>query len=246
MSKTIKYILCLAGVLIFAAIVILTRPRQRTLTSTNPEYVAIENTLRTYLEIDAEAQYTIDDSRLVEVLANDRRGGLVGGDELNARYLKSVRWFKGNPRLRGDQIGYLDVKQALYAFRRQAKQIYDEAVAQGRLTAPSVEQIMASYDPGDLGRPTEIDLTYVASMDLNSLPEFKAMLNEAGYDGVMLPHPRPEQIVPESFVIQSIKTQGDLAYVRGDFSYATVDLIFAKMHGSWFLIGERVIRRHAG
>ena len=63
---------------------------------------------------------------------------------------------------------------------------------------------------------------------------------------MMLPPPRPEEIVPESFVIYSITKYNDVAHVIGDFPYAKVDLIFARIQGNWYLIGKRTLQDHGG
>jgi hypothetical protein len=253
MSHTKKLPYLLAAGLVVGAIFISACSQKPTPTSAVPDDIAIEKTLRTYLEIEAEALYTLDDSRLVDVLANDPRGGLVGGEELNKRYLQAVQWYKGNPNLKGDEIGCLEARQAFYAFRRQAKQIYDDAVAQGRLTAPDQEDLekrLASYKKEisiSEDQPTpEIYLADIATGQLETLPEYKALLAATGYDGFQLPHPLPDQIVPQAFVIESITVDRDLAHVVGDFSHAKVELTFAKIDGRWYLIGQRTIQNHAG
>lgn len=228
----------MAVVLIIVAIIIIINRPGKNLASSDPDYVAIENTLRSYLGIEAEANFTLDDSRLVEVLANDPRGGLFGDDRMNERLLKSVQWFKKNPDLIVDQIGLLDVRQAFYAFRRQAKQMYDDAIAQGKLTAPDMDQIIASVDPHEYVGTPEVDLTANATWLLETLPEYKAMLQAAGYDGVSLPGPRPEKIIPPSFTIESISIDNDLAHAYGIYMGEKADFIFIEQDGNWFLIGE--------
>jgi hypothetical protein len=236
-----KLFFILAAVLVIGALIIVMRPHEKVLASNEADYIAIENTLNQYLEIEAEANFSLDDSRLVEVLANDSRGGLFGDERMNERFLKSVQWLKNNPDLQVDQIGLLDVRQAFYAFRRQAKQMYDDAIADGRLTAPNRDQIIASVDPHEYDVNTlEVDLTYSASMLLHSLPEYKAMLQAAGYDSISLPYPRPEKIIPPTFTIESIRIDNDLAHVYGTYIGSEADFIFMKRDGNWFLIGEHV------
>jgi hypothetical protein len=240
MRNTSKFFFILVLGLVIGILIIFTRTHVKVLALNDPDYVAIENTLNSYLEIEAEAKYSLDDSYLVEVLANDPRGGLFGDDHINERLLKSVQWFRDNPDLKVDQIGLLDVRQAYYAFRRQAKQMYDDAIAQGKLTAPDMDQLIASLDRHEYIGTPEIDLTNTATLLLETLPEYKAMLQAAGYDGVSLPYPRPEKLIPASFIIESISVDNDLAHVYGIYNGQEADFIFMKTDGNWFLIGEHI------
>jgi hypothetical protein len=254
--RNIKKVFVLSVVLlsIGAAIIAVSYHPERALALApgDSDYIAIENTLRTYLEIKAEAEYTLDDSRLPEVIANDRRGGLVGGEDINKYYLQSVQWYKGNADLKGDQIGYLDVWQAVFAFRRECKRMYDEAMAQGRITVLTREEIFAlEYNPENappgLSKEeilAQIDPTAYATNEWISSPEAEALLAQTGFNYISLPPPQSEQIVPDFYRIDSITVEKDVAHVIGDFSYAKVELTFVKIDDRWYLVGERELQAH--
>ncbi|RPI23855.1 MAG: hypothetical protein EHM70_22000 [Chloroflexota bacterium] len=113
------------------------------LTPNDTDWMAIETTLRTYAEIKEEALYSLDDSRLVQVLANDPRGGLV-----DPMFLKPVQWMTGNTDLKLKEVGFLHVEQARYAFDREVKELYpeirelqEETGWLGRLPAPRPEKV---------------------------------------------------------------------------------------------------------
>jgi hypothetical protein len=193
------------------------------LTPDNPEYIAIENTLRKYLEINAEARYTLDDSRLSEVLANDSRGSYSTHDG-NSALAKAVRWYTGNPLVMENHIGMLDFWHAYYAYNRQVKQLYNAAVAK---EGQSSSQVAAPISP-------------------ESLPEVRQLMEETGFQGASLPPARPQVIVPENFVIESVKVFLGEAYVVGDYPYARVGLTFVKRSGQWYLVGSKILQWHGG
>ena len=212
MSKIMRHFLLLAALLIIGAVIITINNLGKRLTPGDPDYVAIENTLRLYLEIDAEARYTLDDSRLSEVLANDFRGGIVGDEELGGHYLKAVQWYKDNPFITRFGFGLLDFWHAFYAYNRAVDQIYDASISRGLMPTP-----------------------------LSGLPEVRELMEATGFQTVSIQRPLPETIVPQAFEIQSITLYNDLAHVVVDM-YAKVDLTFAKIHGRWYIIGSRTIQ----
>lgn len=241
MSNIKKLSFLLATFLVIVAIIIIINRPKKSLASSDLDYVAIENTLRLYLKFKAEARYTLDDGRMPEVLANDPRGSPA--DESDA---KLVRFITNNPDLSADDIGLLDVEQALWAYRRLIKQKYDDASARGLLVPPTPEVIDpfdVSYGPLEM-RSTP-DPIIVGQSELEALPEIMD-LEKASGRGATLPRPQPDVIMPEQFVIQSITVDNDLAHVIGDYSYAEVDLTFVKLSGQWYLVGSKIIQWHGG
>jgi hypothetical protein len=190
--------------------------RPRPLATDDPIYLAIADTLRRYQALEAEAVYTLDDSRLSEVLANDRRGGLAGGADLNAYYLRAVRWHTGQPDLRGDEFGLLDFRRAYYAYLREVRRIYSEALATGEISAETA--------------PFQ-------------LPAVEALMRATGMQVASLPPPKPEVIEPaDDYLIYSIAVKSDLAYMRVEFPCAQSELIFAELEGHWYYIGGRRLK----
>jgi hypothetical protein len=131
--KNLKIVLAITTVLVVAAFLIfeLSQPARairaaRAIPAGSPDFAAIQATLRLYMEIMAEAESTLDGSRLAEVLANDPRGGLV-----DPKYLQLVQYMTGRPELKLEEIGYLDVHQAQVAFQHRVKALYDQAIASG-------------------------------------------------------------------------------------------------------------------
>lgn len=203
----------------------------------DPDSVAIQNNLSRYLELKAEIHYTLDDSRLSEVMANDSRGGLTGGEIENRFYLKAVQWHRGDPNIKSDEFGLLDFWQARYAFAREVKRIYDNsAITRGLVPTPT------SNPDVSIPRRTP-DPYYFAIGQLRDLPEIKALEKASGL-GVTLPRPLPDKVVPDKFIFQSISIDKDIAHVIGDFSYAKDELIFAKIQGRWYLINIIELQSH--
>ena len=198
-----------------------------------------------YLEIDAEVQYTLDDSRLSEVLANGPRGSYMSTEGATKHFVKLVQWYTGNPNIKEDEIRMLDFWNARYAYIRAVKQIYDNAVAKGMLPTPTPAPMEDPFDI-DAMRVAENAPSMAPQTSPESLPEIQALMKETGAQYATLPPPRPEKIVPEQFVITSITIDEDLAHMVGDYQWATVDLTFAKIDGRWYLIGSIIIQWHGG
>jgi hypothetical protein len=240
------YLLLAALLVLITIIIIMNRPG-KSLASDNPDYIAIENTLRSYLEIDAKARYSLDDSRLSEVLANDPRGSYSGAEGENAYLVKAVRWYTGNPNIKDDNIGMLDFWHAYYAYNREVKQIYDNVQAMGRLPTPTSSP---TEDPFDIDVLLASESTPSSILpdktSPESLPEIQELMKETGFQSASLPQPQPDVIMPEQFIIQSITIDNDLANVIGDYSYAEVDLTFVKLSGQWYLVGSKIIQWHGG
>jgi hypothetical protein len=195
----------------------------RSLESNDPRYIAIENTLQEYLNIDAEARYTLDDSRLSEVLANDLLGSYDPGAG-RSHLAQAVRWNTGNPNVSDNHIGMLDFWQAYYAYQRQVKQIYDDAVAQGKIDPYSND----------------------GTVSLESLPEIRQLMEQTGFQTAQLPPAQPANSVPISFAIRTIKVFWDEAYVVGDYPYARVGMTFVKHAGQWYLVGMSTLQQYGG
>jgi hypothetical protein len=147
MSNYKRLVFIFSTILIIVPIAILLNQPGKSLAEDNPDYIAIKNTLQLYLEIDAKARYTLDDSRLSEVLNNDPRGSYSGGLGENRYLVKAVRWYTGNPDIQEDYIGMLDFWHAFYEFNRQATLIYEKAQAMGSLPTPTP---VPTEDPADL------------------------------------------------------------------------------------------------
>jgi len=247
MSNIKRLFLLLAALLVIGAMIIIINRPGKSLASDDSDYIAIENTLRLYLEIDAEARYTLDDSRLSEVLANDPRGSYMAEDGADKYFLMAVQWYTGNSNIKEGEIGMLDFWHAYYAYNRTVKQIYDNLVAMDMLPTPTPKP---TEDPNDVYvlRTTESTPSsiYAGKTSPESIPEIQELMRETGFQYASLPPPRPETIVPVSFVIQSITVDNDLAHVVGDYTYAKVDLTFAKIDGQWYLIGQSIIQWHGG
>lgn len=238
------YFLLAAFILIGGVIIMFNRPG-KTLASDDSDYIAIEKTLHLYLEIDAEIQYSLDDSRLREVLANDPRGSYTGTEGANKHLVKLVQWYTGNPNIKEDEIRMLDFWNARYAYNRAVKQIYDNAVAMGALPTPTPAPTEDPFDIDAMG-VAENAHSRTPQTSPESLPEIQALMEETGIQYATLPPPRPEKIVPEQFSITSITIDEDLAHMVGDYQWATVDLTFAKINGCWYLIGSKIIQWHGG
>ncbi|MEJ2710831.1 MAG: hypothetical protein P8074_24690 [Anaerolineales bacterium] len=237
----LKTILGLTAVLLIAVFLIIKILPVRVLPATDPDFVAIETTLRTYADIQAQAHYTLDDSRLSEVLSNDLRGGLV-----DRRYLKSVRYMSGKPYLTTLQVGFLDVNQARWAFERKVKQLYDEAVASGRVTIPTPLPYDPSENPISIDiRGTDRDPRTHFRPDPRIVPEIRELEQATGL-GATLPIPTSEKIIPMGFRILSISVVGNLAYARVDWDYGLCKDTLVKKDSSWYLIGHKIIRWHGG
>jgi hypothetical protein len=239
MNKTMRRFLLLAALSIIGASIITINNLGKRLTPGDPDYVAIENTLRLYLEIDAEARYTLDDSRLSEVLANDFRGGIVGDEEENRFYLKAVQWYKENPYITRFGFGLLDFWHAFYAYNRAVDQIYDASIARGLMPIPPPDTYEDDSVPLEFRvtpDPFQVDLSW-----LYGLPEVRELMEATGFQSVSIQRPLPETIVPQAFEIQSITVYNDFAHMVVDM-YAKVDLTFAKIHGRWYIIGSRTIQ----
>jgi hypothetical protein len=146
MSQKTKRIGLLVLLLIAGALArVLVQPT-RALAPGDPDRDAMEKTISKYLDIKAEAQFSLDDSELDTVLANDPRGGKLEDEKIQA-----VRFMKNDPDLLEDHIGLLDYYQARYSYYRSAKKIYDDAVSSGRIVVPTP----VPYDPSDNPVPLE-------------------------------------------------------------------------------------------
>jgi hypothetical protein len=237
----LKTMFGLAAVLVIAAFLVIKILPVRVLPANDLDFIGIQTTLRTYADIQAQAYYTLDDSRLSEVLANDLRGGLVDG-----KYLKAVRTMSGRPYLTTLQVGFLDVNQARWAFDRKVKQLYDEAVASGKV----IVQTPGSFDPS--ANPVSIDIkgtdrdprTHFRP-DPRIVPEIRELEQATGL-GASLPLPSSEKSVPMGFRILSVSVMGNLAYARVDWDYGLCEDVLIKKAGNWYLIGHKIIRWHAG
>src|SRR5262249_13341140 len=160
---------------------------------TDPTYRAIAGALRLQNEIEAQAIVTLDDSRLTEVLADDPRGGLYG-DDSNAFYLQTVRWYTGNPQLQGWQVGALSARQAYYGYLRAVRDLYNEALASGAIKGQT---------------------------QFAQLPAAQALMQASGFGASTLPSQLPTHVAPvPDYPIESISVAGDLAYMRVTFPCA--------------------------
>ena len=241
MSNMKRLFLTLAAVVIFVAIISLINRPGKNLASSDLDYDAIENTLRSYLEIDAEARYTLDDTRLSEVLANDPRGSYNGVEGANKYLVQAVRWYTGNPDISEDNIGMLDFWHAYYAYRRALKQIYDTTIGRELLPTPSP---IPYEDDFPLELRVTPNPTQVALPEFDSLPEVKELMEATGFQAASLPPPEPVVILPQQFTIESISVDNVVAHIIGDYPYAKVDLTFVNLSGQWYLVGEKIIQWH--
>jgi hypothetical protein len=247
MSNNKRLFILFAALIIIVAIVIILKRPGKSLAEDNPDYVAIENTLQSYFEIDAKARYTLDDSRLSDVLANDPRGSYSGAEGENGYLVKAVRWYTGNPDIQEDNIGMLNFWHAYYAYNREVKQIYDNAQAMGKLPMPTSSPTEDPFDI-DVLLSTENAHSPIFSGETSpeSLPEIQELMKETGFQSASMPLPQPDVIVPEKFIIQSITVDNDVAHVIGDYPYAKVGLTFVKLSGQWYLVGSKIIQWHGG
>jgi hypothetical protein len=214
------------------------------LTPFNPDFIAIQTTLQTFADLDNLASYTFDDSRLSQVLANDPRGGLV-----DPELLKSVQYMSGNPDLKIEDIGFLDVNQAHWAFERKVKQVYDDAIAKGNVKDPTPTPLASSAIPNSnyrSNRDADQSGNYLFhTPDGRVIPEIQAMEKASGLQA-MLPVPLPEKRTPTGFKIIFVSVEGDLAYAKVDWNYGLCDDILVKKNGGWYLIGHHIIKYHGG
>lgn len=236
-----KTILGLMAALLIAIFLIIKILPVRALPANDPDFIAIQTTLSTYAEIQNQAHYTLDDSRLSEVLANDLRGGLV-----DRKYLKAVRYMSGKPYLTTLQVGFLDVNQARWAFERKVKQLYDEAIASGRVTIPTPPTYNPSVNPISTDiKGTDRDPRTHFRPDPRIVPEIRELEQATGL-GASLPLPFSEKSAPIGFRILSISVVSNLAYARVDWDYGLCEDVLIKKDGSWYLIGHKIIRWHGG
>jgi hypothetical protein len=225
-----KTVLGLSVVMIISGILIIkiVQPAHA-LSQDDPDFIAIQTTLRAYADINDEAEYTLDDNRLSEVLANDPRGGLV-----DPELVKSVQYMSGNPDLKREDIGFLDVNQARWAFERKVKQVYDEAIASGKVVAPTPPP----YDPAE--NPVSIDIvgtdadprTHIPKPNPEIVPEVREIEQATGL-GATLPVSPSEKIIPTEFQLLSVSVEGDLAHAKVDWYYGLCEDILVKKDGSW-------------
>jgi len=202
----------------------------------DPDFAAIQKTLRTYADIKLEAYFTFDDSRLIEVLANDPRGGLV--DE---HLLKAVQWMKDDPNLKLEDIGYLDANRSIYYFERTVNQIYEDAVSQGKIATPTP----ISLTP--VPTPIEIRKSGPNPDDPRSLPEIQELIEATGGSiGVRTARSIPEGKSPIGFTLLSVSVNGDLAKAKVDWDWGLADVVLVKKEGHWYIIGESITQWHGG
>ncbi len=215
----------------------------------NPDIIAIKNTLQSFADLKNNFYFTMDDSKVDQILANDPRGGLV-----NEGYLKLVRYMKGDPNLKIENIGYLDVYECLYAYEIKAKKIFDAAVARGEITIPTPMVDDSSANPATLtaqalwtSTPTVYEWLYTPPPNSEMLPEIRAMEQAAGFR-IYFPLSMEDKKNLLNYVLKfslmSVSIQGDLAHIKTDWNYALVDDILVKKAGHWYLVGEKTLLDH--
>ena len=239
MTKQILIVATLLGIFIFG-IILVVQPVQA-LSSDAPDWIAIESTLQTFVEIKEFALFNLDDTGLVDVLANDPRGGLV-----EPEFLKLVQTMARKPDLKLADIGFLDATQARYAYDRKVKELYDHAIASGEVIIPTPPP----YDPSDNPisidiQGTDKDLSLKVRPDPRIVPEVRELEQETGL-AAGLPISANEISLPMGFKIMSIQVKDDLAYAKVDWDYGLCEDIFIKKDGRWYLIGHKIIEWHGG
>ncbi len=244
-----KLIACLGIGLLVAGLAVATRRPTETLAANDPDYRAIEEALRLKEAIDTEIQYTLDDSRLSEVYANDARGGAASDDDAQL-----VRYMLGKPELAAGQIGKLDTLRALYAYQRKVKELYEAAIASGVAASgaaaaptPEAQDPFINPLPEQLqGNPAYALRAGPASVPPDSIPAIQALMQAAGRQAATLPPPRPETMQPVPFTVKSITVDNDLAHVVVEYLPATAEDLFVKIDGRWYMIGGKIVQWHGG
>ncbi|MDD5371717.1 MAG: hypothetical protein PHQ40_21760 [Anaerolineaceae bacterium] len=217
-------------------------PAQAVVSTDDPDYIAIQSTLQAFAQAKTEIHYSFDDSPLLQVLANDRRGGPV-----NSGYLKLVQFIQGKPELKVEDIGLLEAYQARLAFERRVEQLYNAALARGEVKPP----VRPTYDPSD--NPISEDIrgtvndpsTRPLKPDLREVTAIRRMEKDAGFIAV-LPLSRTVKADPSSFKLLSISIDGDLAHAQVDWDYGLEDDILVKKDGKWYLVGVHILKWHGG
>ncbi|HMN59836.1 MAG TPA: hypothetical protein PJ988_05700 [Anaerolinea sp.] len=228
---SILVVFILTGILAFNIV----HPAQA-LSPNDPDYIAIQKTLRTYADIKLDAYFSFDDSRLIEVLANDPRGGLV--DE---HLLKAVQWMKNDPDLKLEDIGFLDANRSIYYFERTFNQIYEDAVSQGKIATPTPVPLTP------VPTPIEIRKSGPSPDDPRSLPEIQELIEATGgFIGVRTARSIPEGKSPIGFTLLSVSVNGDLAKAKVDWEWGLADVVLVKKEGHWYIIGENITQWHGG
>jgi len=243
-TKQIRSLSILIALIIIGGIFLIKTP-WRVVASNHPDYIAIENTLRLYLEINDDAQYTYDDSRFKEVLVNDPRGGIIGEDLPGHTqiYLKAVRYHNGNPDLKVSDVGFLDYKQALYAYSRQVVLLYQELLTSGKVAQPTPQtrEDLSTTLPSDFwGDPNWDPSVQTPSIILESIPEIKELMNNYGFQVAKLPPTRPETKQPVEYIIQSLEINDDVAKLIVDIKSDTYLYTFVNINGQWYIAGEKI------
>ncbi len=155
----------------------------------------------------------------------------------------------GNPDLKIEDIGFLDVNQAHWAFERKVRQVYNDAIANGKVLDPTPTPFASSAIPNSnykSNRDADRSGNYLFhTPDGRVIPEIQAMEKAAGLHA-MLPNQPPEKRTPTRFKIIFVSVKGDLAYAKVDWDYGLCDDILVKKGGSWYLISHRIIQYHGG
>lgn len=257
MKRTKEILGLLALLLVIGVLLMAIFHPAKSLSLDDPDAIAIEKTMRTFEEIKARSNFTADGIGLDQVLANDPRGG----KSFEMDY-QLVRYMKRDPNLKEDQMGLLDYFQSLYACRRLAGTLFNEAVQSGRfiiptpvLNAPANNSVPADFNvPTRIATPTPYDQTFStdpyadtwSSPDKvsgpHSLPEIRALEKKGGTRCSALPRALPAKLRVLTFTIQSITVESDLAHVVAKYQDGLYKEILVKKGGNWYLIGEKLLK----
>jgi hypothetical protein len=169
---------------------------------------AIEATIARSAELNAMASYTLDGSILAEVYINDPRGG-----ELDKKDLELIQYIWQDKSLTVSDVGYLDYRQAIVAWKKQAfekrEAIFAKMQAEGR------EQMTRE--------------------------EEASLIDETGRIAIFNRPPAPATKPKSQFTILSMDAQGDVVTVIVDFGVFKAEQILVKVDGRWYIAGGRTL-----
>jgi hypothetical protein len=207
--------------------------------SSSPAYIAIEETLNRYLEIDAEARYILDDGSYQEVVVNDLRGGWAGSHaSQHWRYLEALYAQEQGAGLRSAP-GLLNYKRAYCAFHRLARDILQEVIASGAYVVRTPTPATPT--------PTLLETMLIPQQNPELVYEpswYPALQEVATRLGMGVNHWSlvRVKIEPEPFEIKRVIRMFGTAKVRVDFPCVEYEYTFIKRNERWYVVGEKEIR----
>lgn len=181
--------------------------------ATPEEQQAILETIARSKELEAQVAYTLDGSILAEVYINDPRGG-----ELSEKDLELVQYIRQDKSLTVSDVGYLDFRQAVIAWRKQAIEKREAILA--RMQAEGREQMTPE--------------------------ESASLVDETGRVAIFGRVPDPATLPQDDefaqFTILSIDMQGEVAVVVVDYFSFKAERILVQIDGRWYIAGGRTLQ----